>query len=389
MRRLFTAILAIGIALVFLVYMVTYTVNYNEIAIITTFDKATDPDPDALANKKDSGSVIVQPGLKFKWPWPIQRVQTYPTQLQVLQDTPEQLLLSDGNTIIINMSLTWRINDPLAFSKSHGSMDEAQDKLKAQMRSLRSIISKNYGLGDLVSTEENQVKLDELENQMAQKLREQLSAIKPSFGVEVADVTVGKMLYTASTADSVNQRMTSAQEGKATKIRQEGISQAETIRKQAESRSQTLEDFAQTVVSRIEVVGENEANAIIARYSEAGGNEGLAIYLRQLEALEQILSNRTTFVLDARTFTPLDVLVYGHGGPDNLSRLFNKAEEDTTSIKDLPTPVAPQSQAEHMREQIHTLEQRLKDLSTELEALRAAPVPVRTISIDSRTEDRP
>ncbi|MEO0477318.1 MAG: hypothetical protein AAF085_15325, partial [Planctomycetota bacterium] len=71
MRRLSTAILAICIALVFVFYMITYTVAYNQIAIITTFDSATEPDPGKLELGEDTGSVIQKPGLKFKWPWPI------------------------------------------------------------------------------------------------------------------------------------------------------------------------------------------------------------------------------------------------------------------------------------------------------------------------------
>jgi membrane protease subunit HflC len=379
MRRLSTAILAIVIAIVFVVYMVTYTVDYNQIAIITTFDKATDPSEEALANNQDSGSVIVEPGLKFKWPWPIQRVQVYPTQLQVLQDTPEQLLLSDGNTIIVNMTLTWRIDDPLAFFKSLGTIEEAQDKLLAQMRSLRSIISNNYGLTDLVNTDPEKVKLDELEKEMAEELTDQLNAITPSYGIAVADVTVGKMLYTASTAESVNQRMTSQQEGKANNIRQDGQSQADAIVSKAENRSKTLLEFTNQVAAGIERIGKQEAAAYLERYTEEGGNEALAIYLDQLEAMEQMLGQGTTFAIDARTWNPLNVLIYGPGDAGDLGRLFSEQNALLAPPAELmmPAPVSPQVQAEALRKEIEQLKKKLDAIQAD-----TTPTPVRTIQQD-------
>ncbi|MFK7787919.1 MAG: SPFH domain-containing protein [Phycisphaeraceae bacterium] len=383
MRRLSTAILAIGIALVFVLYMVTYTVAYNEIAIITTFDSATQPDPKALADGKDSGSVIQEPGLKFKWPWPIQRVQTYPTQYQILQDTPEQLQLSDGNTIIINLALTWRISDPLSFDKAHEDYDDATDKLLAQMRDLRSVISNDYTFGQLVNEDASKIELDELEVKIADELTNRLINNQLDWGIEVSKVTVAKMLYTESTAASVNQRMTATQERKAQEIRSQGDSQAAAIVAEAESISKRLSDFANTVASEIETLGRSEANDILSKYSEKGANPDLAIYLRQLEAIEKILANRTTFVLNAKTFTPLDVLIYGHGEPGNLSRLFDKEESaEATS----GAPLAPDLREAALLKRIDNLLDRIEQLEKQAETLDASQPPLKTIS---QSEARP
>ncbi|MGB1126028.1 MAG: SPFH domain-containing protein [Phycisphaeraceae bacterium] len=376
MKRLSTAILAIGIALVFVLYMVTYTVAYNEIAIITTFDRATDPVQAELDAGKDSGSVIQTPGLKFKWPWPIQRVQTYPTQYQILQDTPEQLQLSDGNTIIINLALTWRISDPLSFDKAHDDYDDATDKLVAQMRDLRSIISNDYTFEQLVNEDPAKIELDQLEQRIADELTNRLVNGNLNWGIEVSKVTVAKMLYTESTAASVNERMTATQERKAQEIRSQGDSQAAAIVAEAESISKRLKDFANTVASEIETLGREEANAILSKYSEKGASEDLAIYLRQLEAIEKILANRTTFVLNAKTFTPLDVLIYGHGKPGNLSRLFGEDKTEPTSA----APLSEEEQQAQLLKRIDSLLNRINELESELEAQQTAQPPLKTIS---------
>jgi HflC protein len=395
MRRLSTAILAIGIALVFVLYMVTYTVAYNEIAIITTFDSAEEPDPKLLADGKDTGSVIQEPGLKFKWPWPIQRVQTYPTQYQILQDTPEQLQLKDGNTIIINLALTWKIKDPLAFDIAHEDYDDATDKLLAQMRDLRSIISNNYTFDQLVNEDPSKIQIDQLEQQIADELSVRLAdkdetgdeasanqqAANLNWGIEVSKVTVAKMLYTESTAASVNTRMTATQDRKAEEIRSQGTSQAEAIVAEAESISKRLKDFANTVASDIETQGQEEANEILERYADKGASEDLAIYLRQLEAIEKILANRTTFVLNAKTFTPLDVFIYGHGEPGNLSRLFEEVPTEPTSA-----PLSPAQQNAQMIERIEQLLGRISELEAKLKEQQAVEPPLSPVS---QSEARP
>ena len=379
MRRLSTAILAIGIALVFVLYMITYTVAYNEIAIITTFDSATPPDPTLLEDGKDTGSVIQEPGLKFKWPWPIQRVRTYPTQYQILQDTPEQLQLRDSNTLIVNLALTWKISDPLAFSIAHEDIKDAEDKLLSQMRDLRSIISNNYSFDQLVNEDPDKIELDQLEESIADELTDRLGNIQPSWGIEVSKVTVAKILYTESTAASVNTRMTATQERKAEEIRSQGTSQAAAIVAEAESISKRLSDFANTVASEIEVLGRVEANEFLERYSE---NEDLAIFLRQLEATEKMLANRTTFVLTPKTFQPLEVFLYGPGEPGNLSRLYDRKQPAPSNVI---APLSPEQYKANLIESIEALHARIIELEAELKAQEAVQPPLAPVS---QTEDR-
>lgn len=383
MKRLSTAILAFGIALVFVAYMVTYTVAYNQIAIVTTFGSATEPVQAELDEGKDSGSVIQEPGLKFKWPWPVQRVKTYPTQYQILQDTPEQLQLSDGNTLIVNLTLTWRISDPLAFDKAHKDMDDAEEKLLAQMSDLRSVISSNYSFAELVNEDASKVKLDELEQKIADEFSDRLINDKLEWGIEVSQVTLGKMLYAATTAASVNALMTDTQKGKADYIREQGQAQAAAIVAEAESIRENLKGFADTVASEIEVLGRVEANAILSEYAKEGASEDLAIFLRQLEAIEKILANRTTFVLNAKTFMPLPVLIYGPGEPGNLSRLFDNEQPDDLSTL---APLSNEAREQVMLGRIQKLRDRIAELEAELEAQQTAQPPLKTIS---QSEARP
>ena len=377
MKRLYTAILAVAIALVFMLYMVTYTVGYNEIAIVTTFDRAADPDAQALKAGRDSGSVIQEPGLKFKWPWPIQRVKTYPTQLQVLRDTTEQISLADSSTIVISFSLTWRVEDPLAFFRSFETIERANSALRGHLGDLRKEVTK-YQFNDLVSQETGRYeKLAELEKQLKENLEAQLDeSYENSHGVMVAEVSVGKLLYAATTAGKVNERMKAIQERKAAAILNQGTSEASAITAQANADRTQLVEFANTAAQDIENEGREEANRYLAQIED----QNLATYLRQLEALEKILANRTTFVLNAQTFSPLDMFIYGPGGKGNESRLFNKpaAAQPAEALAPvmMPTPLSPQEQAKQLRLIIEQTRERLKMYEAQLKEFDEQPAPL-------------
>ena len=69
--------------------MFCYQVRYDEVAVQTTFDKA------------DNSSIRETPGLKWRWPWPINKVALYPKRLKVLEDKIEELQTADGKSVIV------------------------------------------------------------------------------------------------------------------------------------------------------------------------------------------------------------------------------------------------------------------------------------------------
>ena len=334
MKRFLTAALALFIALVFLAYMVTYTVPYDQTVVITRFGKAD-------AQK----AVVREPGLKFKLPWPIDRVQSYPKQVQVLEDYPEEIQLPDGNTVIVNMSVSWRIDNPLDFYRSLQSIKGsggANEALRTQMSNLRSVVAQ-YNFDQLVNPDAEKVRMADLEDEVRSRFQEQLDAIQPSYGIVIERVSMGRLLYTESTAEKVNLRMTATQEARAGTIQAEGAAQAGTITSEATAASEIILGFAQQVADQIRTVGDKEVAVQMARYA---GNEDFAIFLRQIEAAEQIIQNRSTLIIDASLINPFNVYLTGPGEPGNLSRTGGQALPAARR----PTPLLPEASAQGPRE---------------------------------------
>lgn len=332
MRRLSTALLALFITLVFLTYMVTYTVRYDEVAILTTFEQADEPDQAAIDRGENSGSVIKKPGLYFKFPWPIQRVETYPTRLQVLEDQPEEIRLKDGNTVIVNMAVTWRVDDPLAFYRSLESVEEAQQMLRPQMSDLRKVLSQ-YRFDQFVNEKPEEVQLDQIELEIAETFRNQIAGL--NYGIAIEQVTMGKLLYNTSTATKVNERMTVTQNRLAQSIRSQGDAEAQSIRTEAINTSSQIMSFANNAATSIEAIGERESARLIGQLADSVADERFAAFLIALETNEKILANKTIFVIDGRENELIRTFLYG---PDEA---ITNPGEDAGSRRPV-TPLRPE-----------------------------------------------
>ena len=70
MKNLGTVLAAAFLAVVLLLYMCTFQVRFTEVAIKKTFGRLT-------------REAITEPGLKFKWPYPIQTVVVYDKRIRV------------------------------------------------------------------------------------------------------------------------------------------------------------------------------------------------------------------------------------------------------------------------------------------------------------------
>lgn len=301
MKRAVNLIVAGAILLALLGYMITFTVRFNEAAIVTTLGGAGEGSvynaPDA-----ESGAPGNQAGLHFKWPWPVSRVaRKYDTRLQVLENTLEQQQLRDSQTITVNTYLTWRISDPLKFYKRVGNRAAASDALNLRVQNARSVFGQ-FTFDDLTNSDPAQLKLDALEQQMTRQIQDELSGM--DLGITVEQVGINRMQLPESVSAVVAERMRSERTRIAAAARAEGEAASQTLRQGAENQRALIQSFALATASDIEAQGRRRAEEILARFAQ---DEEFAIYLLQLEALRETLGQKVTFVIDT-SMPPFDLL---------------------------------------------------------------------------------
>jgi membrane protease subunit HflC len=288
-RNLPSMIAGVALVLILGLYMITYQVRFNESAVISTFGKATEED------------VVKEAGLKWKWPFPIQRVTIYDQRLQTTSTPGEETSTQDGKTIIVTTAIGWRIDDPYVFRKTCTSMKDAADKLISRVRNDQKTVIGHYDFANFVSIDPQQLQFEEIE-------RELLAAIhdyaQDKFGIDVQTVRIEKLALPQKITEDVFAAMKKERQAIAARYTSEGESRAKQIQDTAEGIAGTILTFADRKAAEIIAQGQAEA----AKYNETfRQDEKLAVFLLKIKNLAKILEKRTTLILDADQ-QPLDLL---------------------------------------------------------------------------------
>lgn len=311
-------IIAVVVA-VFTLFLTTFTVRFNERAVKTTFGKASE------------ASVYTEPGLRFKWPPPIQEVTKYDDRTRFLQVNQETQQTAEASQVLVTLFLTWRVDDPLKFYRRFSNAgDREQDHyrvaeqiLEAKLRSAASAVSK-YRLMDLVSPTEAGSKIALLENEILESLAGGGGGGElAEAGIKPVAVGVSGLGLPQQTTTQVFEAMKQARIKVANDAITKGSSLAKTIRSSAESDAKKIESFAEQLASRIRNQGDLEAAQYLAKLRE---DPKLAVFIENMNFMREAFGKSTTLVL------PTSLPGLGFVRPD-ASRMFNSGAVPSTGLE--------------------------------------------------------
>lgn len=289
------AVLVVMLAL----FMTTYSLRFNEVAVVTTFGEASGP-----------GAVEREPGLHFKLPVPIQSAKTFDRRLQVMDTRLETQATKDGRQVVVQAFALWKINDQdaqsiLNFDRAYGSIDRAKDDIEARMRSAVSAISQ-FEFDELIG--ENS-RLDEAEDAILQRLasgegNESLAGL----GVEIVEVGLSQVILPIETTQSVIERMKDERDTRAEIIRIQGESDYQRIISEGAEKADRIRAFADRLATQIRAQGDSLASAAIKEMTTL--DPEFATFLIWLDALEQVAQNNSTYFIPTN-FAPFHLLNVG------------------------------------------------------------------------------
>jgi membrane protease subunit HflC len=192
----------------------------------------------------------------------------------------------------------WTISEPKTFFPKFagGSVTEAEKALDSLVRSVKNEVVSKHPFSHFVSTDPKEIKFTEIEKEMLGKVRERVQA--NNYGIEVQFLGIKKLGLPESVTKTVFERMESERQVLVSKIQFEGEAQAANIRSDADSKSARLLADADAQATRVR--GEGEA-AAAKSFSIFKQNPDLANLLLKNSALEQILKEKTTLILDENT----------------------------------------------------------------------------------------
>ncbi len=303
---IFTAVI---IGIIFLSMLFTFQVRQTQIAVVTTFGKFT--------------RQINEPGLQFRWPWPIQTVYKFDRRIRNFEKKYEETTTKDGRIIIIQAFVGWRVKDGRLFlERFGGDSKRAEQTLEALLRDAKNTVVGRHPFSDFISPDPKKVKFDQIEKEM-------LDLIKPraaqAYGIDVVLVGIKQIGLPESITTKVFDRMKAERQELVRQYRAEGEAEARKIRSEADRRRTEILAEAESTATIIEGQAEAQATEALRTFEK---NPQLASFLLKLRALEKALKQRSTLVLDPRT-PPFDLL---RGNRLSGPPLYNPTEIRTNVI---------------------------------------------------------
>jgi len=255
-----------------------FTVPAGELAVVTQFGKPV--------------ATITEPGLRWKLPGFMQRVNRFDGRVEVFSTRPIQLLLGDKNPIIMTTFVAWRVADPLLYFRSLVARETARGKLGDMVVSALGASLAHYNLDNVINPDPAAVKLAEIE---AAVLNETAGQAQANYGIEIVRVGLRRVTYPAIVADAVYNRMRAERQKEAKKYRAEGAEEAAKIEASADKEvSQILAD-AYKEGEIIKGAGDQEATRIFAdAYSR---DPEFFDFLKSIELYRKTMNERTTLIL--------------------------------------------------------------------------------------------
>jgi membrane protease subunit HflC len=282
MKNVGTILAATFLAIVLALYMCTFQVRFNEVAIRKTWGKP-------------AKEAITEPGLKFKWPAPIQTVVRYDKRIRMLEDRVEETRTVDGKNVVLSTYTLWKISDPATFHTNFPiGEDDGERKLRTTVGTHINAVVGQHTFNEFVSTDPNERKLSEIEGAIRDEIK---NDVRKEYGIEVIGFGFKKLALPQTVTSSIFESMKSRESAKASRYTAEGDAKAKDILAGAQAAKERIMAAAEAKVGEIET----EAKRVESDYyKEFTKHPELRMYLDGLRALADSLKERTTLILDTQ-----------------------------------------------------------------------------------------
>ena len=282
------------LVIIFGFMLLTFQVRHTEVAIRETIT---------------GGASNIDEGFKFRFPWPINEIHKFDKRIQNSEWVFATTNTKEGKLILVKVFATWRISDALQFFQTlDGDLAKANSKLEDVVRSAQTAVIADYTFEQIVNTDPDLLKLDEIED----KMREKASAGFIDSGIEIKMVGIKRLGLSAEVTEAVFGRMKAERQARIEEVKAEGESDAKMVMAEADLKANEI--LAQAEAQAKVLRGEAEA-ASAKYYKEFEKNPELANFLFNLNALEGSLKENATLILDPNT-PPFNLLTQ----PDKASK---------------------------------------------------------------------
>jgi modulator of FtsH protease HflC len=229
--------------------------------------------------------VVNEPGLNVKAPF-IDSVVYIDKRILDLEAPPQEVIASDQKRLVVDAFARYRIQEPLRFYQTLGSIAGANSQLSILLNSaLRRV------LGEVTFTH---VVRDQRADLMA-RIRELVDREAATYGVQVVDVRIRRADLPEQNSQAVYQRMQTERQREAAEFRAQGAQRAQEIRSRADREVTVLVAEATSKAEQTRGEGDATRNQVFA--DAFNQDQDFFAFYRSMQAYENGLKSNDTRML--------------------------------------------------------------------------------------------
>ena len=226
----------IVIALVIVGSSGVYTVRENEYACTVRFSKIINTTGEA--------------GLHFKVPF-IDSIKVFPKATMLYDISPSEVTTLDKQNMTVDSYVMWKINDPLKFYQSLGTVSAAEQRLDAiTYNAFKNLMSK-LAQSDIINEEDASAR-----NDIYSTITANVAEATESYGISIVDVKIKRFDLPMSNENAVYGRMISERNQMAEKYTADGDYEAALIVNDVDKQVNIIISNAEAQAALLEAEGE-------------------------------------------------------------------------------------------------------------------------------------
>jgi len=269
----------IAVVLVILAYSALYTVAENEFACTVRFSKIVNTVSDA--------------GLHVKIPF-IDSIKKFPDTIMLYDIPPSEVLTADQKNMTVDSYVLWKINDPLTFYKTLGSITTAEVRLDAlTYNALKNLMGTLYQ-NDIINEDDASER-----NDIYQGITTNVKELATTYGIDIIDVKIKRFDLPEDNEQAVYARMISERNQIAEKYTAEGALEASLIINDTDKEVNIIKSDAKAEAAALEAEGEAEYMKMLAEAYDTDDKKDFYEFKIALDALTASLNgDEKVIILD-------------------------------------------------------------------------------------------
>ncbi len=276
MNRIALTLIGLVIAVV-LLRLSVFIVDQRQYAIVFEFGQIE--------------KVISTPGLHFKWPPPLQNVESVDKRILTIDSVlPDRVQTSEKKNLLIDYFVKWRVTDARAYWISfQGGERAAEERMSTLVRDAMNQAVNKRTVSQITSHAREEA-MEEIRHAVQERVKD--------LGVAIVDVRLRHIDFVPEImSQSVYPRMGAERKRVANEERSTGSAEAEKIRADADRQREVTLAEAYRTAQQIRGEGDAKASAIYAKAFSA--NPEFFSFYRSLDAYKQSFRSRSdTLVVD-------------------------------------------------------------------------------------------